>query len=80
MDYIDTLFMGMRAAAKIRYLDECLIISEAISDLLNKFKVRNYEYHYQLIQEILKVKMILTPEKLFIYKMALLCITIQKKK
>jgi len=43
------LFMGMKAAQQIRYLKESLIISSAISDLLNKFKLRNSEYHFDLI-------------------------------
>jgi hypothetical protein len=79
LEYLDMLFMGMKAALQIRYLQESLNISAAISDLLNKFKLRNYHYHHQLIQDILRIKLILTPEKLFLYKLALLCISIQEK-
>ena len=71
--------MGMKSAQRIRYLEESLIISSAVSDLLNKFKLRNYQYHYELIYEILKIKMTLTPEKMFLYKLALLCINVQDK-
>jgi len=43
------LLWGMKAAQRIRYLEQSLIISSAVSDLLNKFKLRNYEYHFELI-------------------------------
>jgi hypothetical protein len=71
--------MGMKSATKIRRFQVSVNISEIISDLLNKFKVRNYEYHFEIIEEILRIKMILTEDKMFLYKLTLLCITIQNR-
>ena len=73
------LFMGMKSATKIRYLKESLYISREISDLLNSFRIRNYNYHFELVEEILKIKLITASEKMYLYKMCLLCITLQKR-
>ncbi len=75
--YLEMLIMGMQSAQRIRYFNESLTISSAVSDLLNKFKLEDYQYHYELILEILKIKMTLAPDKMFLYKLALLCISIQ---
>ena len=61
IEYLEMLIMGMKSAQKIRYFEESLFISSAVSDLLNKFKLKDYHYHYELILEILKIMMTLTP-------------------
>lgn len=72
------LFEGLCSSIKIKNFEAGIKITYSLSDSMNVFKIRDKNCHYELIHQILIIKLQTCKKKYFVYKMMLLCIHIQK--
>ena len=77
--YVEVLKYGLISAVKTRFYKKGLIIADQFSEMINTYKIRNPQDHQILLYYALIIKLNLTSQKFYLYKMVLLVVKIQKE-
>ena len=77
--YVEILKYGLISTVNTRFYKKGLIIAEEFSEMINTYKIRSPEDHEILLYYALIIKLNLTNQKFYLYKMVLLAVKIQKE-